>query len=62
MNISERLNDLVERLASHLDDAELIDSKGYGWKAANKRMRKTAQEVRNDLKDFRAASIEVEKE
>ena len=59
-SIADTLNSLVEQLASHLDDAEPIDQKGYGWKSANKRMRKTAQEVRNSLKDFRAASIKLE--
>jgi len=59
--IAERLNTLIEKLAAHLDDADLIDERAFGWKAANKRMRKTAQEVRNELKDFRAQSIEIEK-
>ena len=62
MNMHGEITELVAMIADHLDDAEKVDSKSHGWKAANKRIRKTTLALEKRLKALRKSSIELEKQ
>jgi len=62
MNMHEEITQLVAMIADHLDDAEKIDARSHGWKAANKRVRKTSLALEKRLKALRKASIGIEKD
>jgi len=61
MSLESQLKEIVETLNSSLTDAKLIDSKSYGWKSGNKRLRKNIQVARTGLKELRSTSIAEEK-
>lgn len=62
MNMHGEITELVAMIADRLDDAEKVDSKSHGWKAANKRIRKTTLALEKRLKALRKSSIELEKQ
>jgi hypothetical protein len=61
MRLQDELAELIGMLAAHEDDCEKIDEKDYGWKTANKRLRKTTLALEKRLKAFRKYSLEIEK-
>jgi len=61
MSLETQLKEIVETLNNSLTDVKLVDSKSYGWKSGNKRLRKNIQTARTALKDLRGSSIEAEK-
>ena len=62
MSMHGEISDLVAVLADHIDDAEKVDSRSHGWKAANKRIRKTSLVLEKRLKALRKNSLEIEKQ
>ena len=61
MSLLDELAALIEMLAEHEDDCEKIDARGYGWKTANRNLRKTTLALEKRLKALRKASINLEK-
>lgn len=62
MSMHTEITQLVAMIADHLDDAEKIDAKSHGWKAANKRVRKTSLALEKRLKALRKDSIALERD
>ena len=62
MSMHSEITELVAMIADHLDDAVKIDSQAHGWKAANKRVRKTSLALEKRLKALRKTSIALERD
>ena len=60
--IATKIQRIQEALSEAADKANIIDEKAYGWKSNNKRLRKTIQAAREELKSLRQISIDLEKQ
>lgn len=61
MSLLNELGELIGILAAHEDDCEKIDAREYGWKTANRNLRKTTLALEKRLKALRKASMDLEK-
>jgi len=61
MSVQEEIAALIGMLVNQSEAAGVIDGKTYGWKTANRNLRKTALVIEKRLKALRRATLDLEK-